>query len=158
MVPDQAPPQRRGPCTSPACTLTSCLCQTNCSTCIPVSSAWQWVTIPRVPRYHDANGCPSCRSDSTPSSGWRLRKSGLEWAEPRYLTQVCGGELRATSVGAFRSRTSPVSPEIYNALGVPASSLSDPEKTLSSPSFSPRAAFFFSATGGSREPPSRRRS
>lgn len=46
-----------------------------------------------------------------PRTVWRLRKSGLEWAEPRHLTQVCGGKLRATSVGAFRSRTSPVSPE-----------------------------------------------
>lgn len=44
----------------------------------------------------------------------------VEWAEPRHLTQVCTGELPATSIGAFRSRTLPVSLETQNVLGLPA--------------------------------------
>lgn len=61
----------------------------------------------------------------------------VEWAEPRHLTQVCTREQQATSVGAFRSRTIPVSPETQNVLGLPVSSLSRPDETLSSSSFSP---------------------
>lgn len=44
----------------------------------------------------------------------------VEWAEPRHLTQVCTRELQATSIGAFRSRTIPVSLETQNVLGLPA--------------------------------------